>query len=184
LIIVPRHPDRFDAVADLIEGSDERWQRRSGLDTGPADPQARVLLVDTIGELSAWWGVAQIAFVGGSMGRRGGQNMIEPAAYGAAVSFGPATKNFRDIVALLLQDEAAVVVRDQQEFTDFVRRSLSDREFAQGLGQRARDLVQAQLGATRRTIDLVTDLIAAGSCEGQPPMGTPHWAPSPTKKVG
>lgn len=168
VVIVPRHPDRFDAVADLIDGNGVPWQRRSRLDTDPADPQARVLLVDTIGELHAWWGVAQIAYVGGSMGRRGGQNMIEPAAYGAAVSFGPNTKNFRDIVALLLQADAAVVVRDQQEFTDFVRRSLSDREFVRKLGQRARDLVQAQLGATRRTVDLVTDLVAAndGRSEG------------------
>ncbi len=76
------------------------------------DPNARVLLVDAVGELGAWWGTAQIAFVGGSLGNRGGQNMIEPAAYGAAVSFGPNTWNFRDIVAAMLARQAAVVVRD------------------------------------------------------------------------
>lgn len=185
LIIVPRHPDRFDAVAELIERSHVRWQRRSRLDGDTVDRDARVLLVDTIGELGAWWGVAQIAYVGGSMGRRGGQNMIEPAAYGAAVSFGPNTKNFRDIVALLLQADAAVVVRSQQEFTDFVRRSLVDHEFAEKLGQRARDLVQAQLGATRRTIDLITDLVAAdhGQVEGNPRLGAPHWVTRSTEKV-
>jgi 3-deoxy-D-manno-octulosonic-acid transferase len=185
LIIVPRHPDRFGAVANLIEDSGVRWQRRSRLDSDPADPQARVLLVDTIGELSAWWGVAQIAYVGGSMGRRGGQNMIEPAAYGAAVSFGPNTKNFRDIVALLLQAEAAVVVHNQPEFTDFVRRVLSDRGFAHKLGQRARDLVRAQLGATCRTVDLITDLVAVEKdrIEGHPRIGAPHWATSLAKKV-
>jgi 3-deoxy-D-manno-octulosonic-acid transferase len=185
LIIVPRHPDRFDAVADLIDGSGVPWQRRSRLDAETADPRARVLLVDTIGELSAWWGVAHIAYVGGSMGRRGGQNMIEPAAYGAAVSFGPNTKNFRDIVALLLQADAAVVVRDPRELTDFVRRSLSDVEFADKLGQRARDLVQAQLGATRRTIDLVTGFVAADGdrVDGHPPMGAPRWATNLAEKV-
>ncbi len=61
-----------------------------------------ILLVDAVGELGAWWGTAHIAFVGGSLTSRGGQNMIEPAAYGAAVCFGPNTWNFRHIVALLL----------------------------------------------------------------------------------
>ena len=83
------------------------------LDRGGPGPRAReCLLVDVVGELGAWWGTAQIAFVGGSLGNRGGQNMIEPAAYGAAVSFGPNTRNFRDIVAAMLAREAAVVVAD------------------------------------------------------------------------
>ena len=90
-----------------------------------------MLLVDRIGELGAWWGTAQIAFVGGSLGSRGGQNMIEPAAYGAAVSFGPRTQNFRDIVAALLAAEAAVVVADGSELTAFVRRCLAEPAFAE-----------------------------------------------------
>ena len=84
----------------------------------------RVLLVDTVGELGAWWGTRQIAFVGGSFGDRGGQNMIEPAAYGAAVSFGPNTRNFRDIVAALIAADAAVVVQDAEQLEAFVRRCL------------------------------------------------------------
>jgi 3-deoxy-D-manno-octulosonic-acid transferase len=89
------------------------------------DPEARVLLVDRVGELGAWWGTARIAYVGGSMGKRQGQNMIEPAAYGAAVSFGPFTRNFRDVVSVLLAAEAAIVVRDGQQLTAFVRRRLT-----------------------------------------------------------
>src|SRR5207344_3013030 len=73
----------------------------------PKSATWQVLLVDTVGELAAWWGTAAIAFVGGSFGPRGGQNMLEPAAYGAAVCFGPNTKNFRDIVAALLDANAA-----------------------------------------------------------------------------
>ena len=87
------------------------------LSTSQSATRPRVLLVDVVGELGAWWGTAQIAFVGGSMGSRGGQNMIEPAAYGAAVSFGPNTWNFRDIVAAMLAHDAAVVVRDGEQFT-------------------------------------------------------------------
>ena len=74
-----------------------QWQRRSALESS-GDRRARILLVDTVGELSAWWGTAQIAYVGGSMGSRGGQNMIEPAAYASAVSFGPRTENFYEVV--------------------------------------------------------------------------------------
>ena len=97
LILVPRHPERFEAVARLLDGAGLAWQRRTALDQQGARPEARVLLVDVVGELGAWWGTAEIAFVGGSMGDRGGQNMIEPAAYGAAVCFGPNTGNFRDV---------------------------------------------------------------------------------------
>ncbi len=105
LILVPRHPERFDRVAQMLADSGIAWCRRSQLDAQPqrGQPGAGVLLVDRIGELRAWWGTAKIAFVGGSLTPRGGQNMIEPAAYGAAVSFGPATHNFRDVVALMLR---------------------------------------------------------------------------------
>ncbi len=162
LIIVPRHAERFDAVADLLDKSGLPWQRRSQL-TDTSAPSARILLVDAIGELGAWWGTAQIAFVGGSLGKRGGQNMIEPAAYGAAVSFGPNTRNFRDIVAAMLSHDAATVVHDLDEMTTFVRRALEDKAFAADLGNRARSLVASQLGATRRTGDLLCGLLPKAS---------------------
>jgi 3-deoxy-D-manno-octulosonic-acid transferase len=118
-----------------------------------------VLLVDAVGELGAWWGTAHIAFVGGSFGNRGGQNMIEPAAYGAAVSFGPNTWNFRDIVASMLDRKAAVVVRDGEELAAFVGRCLAEPAFAAELGDRAKALVAQQLGATGRTVDLLAPLV-------------------------
>ena len=100
-----------------------------------------------------------IAFVGGSFGSRGGQNMIEPAAYGAAVSFGPNTWNFRDIVGALLAAEAAVVVQDAQALEAFVHRCLENPSYAASLGDRARQLVLAQLGATERTVELLEGLL-------------------------
>lgn len=159
LILVPRHPDRFEAVARLLDDSSLAWQRRTALEKAPPDPAARILLVDTVGELGAWWGTAQIAFVGGSMGDRGGQNMIEPAAYGAAVCFGPNTRNFRDVVAAMLQRNAATVVGNESGLAGFVERCLTDPDEAAAQGARARRLVAEQLGATQRTLDLLTALL-------------------------
>ena len=160
LIVVPRHPERFEAVAAMLAAGGVAWQRRSRLEADGCEPAARVLLVDRVGELGAWWGAAAIAFVGGSLVPRGGQNMIEPAAYGAAVAFGPRTHNFRDVVAAFLAAEAAVVVADGTEMTAFIRRCLAEPTFAAALGQRARQVVLDNQGATPRTIDLLDGLIA------------------------
>ena len=146
LVLVPRHPERFESVGRLLDASGVAWQRRTDLDRGGANPAARVLLVDVVGELGGWWGTAKIAFVGGSLGNRGGQNMIEPAAYGAAVSFGPNTRNFRDIVATMLAHQAAVVVADAVELTQFVCRCIEDPAYADALGKRAKSLVKSQQG--------------------------------------
>ncbi len=158
LIVVPRHPERFERVAQMLTESGLAWHRSSQLDPGRPAPDARILLVDRIGELRAWWGTAAIAFVGGSLTARGGQNMIEPAAYGAAVSFGPATHNFRDVVALLLEAQAAAVVRNGDELISWVARCLTDPEYSAELGLRARQIVAAQRGATARTVKLLAAL--------------------------
>lgn len=163
LILVPRHPERFGDVAALLNQRGLSWQRRSelpGLGSG-----ARVLLVDAVGELGHWWGTAQIAFVGGSLTRRGGQNMIEPAGYGAAISFGPNTWNFRDVVALLLAGDAAVVVHNGQDLQQFVGRCLVEPAYAEGLGQRAAKLVRQQQGATAETMRLLRSLIDLPAAE-------------------
>lgn len=159
LILVPRHPDRFEAVAEMLDQRGVCWHRRTELAGNAVDPKARILLVNVIGELGAWWGTAAIAYVGGSMGPRGGQNMIEPAAYGAAVSFGPNTRNFRDIVSAMLAREAAIVVHDGDEMTAFVQRCLDEPGFRDQLGGRAQQLVQEQLGATGRTFSLLESLV-------------------------
>ena len=113
------------------------------------------------GELAAWWGTSHIAFVGGSWGRRGGQNMIEPSAYGAAVSFGPPTGNFRDVAALLLDEHAATVVGDQEELRSFVERCLLDPRWASQMGQRAQEIVRSHTGATARTMQHLSALVSS-----------------------
>lgn len=174
LILVPRHKERFEDVARLVEGrgiplirrskvggqtsevggqrSDVTGSLNSQLSTLNAQP---VLLLDTLGELGACWGLADIAFVGGSLTNRGGQNMIEPAAYGAAVLFGPNTRNFRESVQLLLAAEAACVVQHASELTDMVRKLAADQSLRAAMGQRAQTAVAAHRGATERTLEVL-----------------------------
>jgi 3-deoxy-D-manno-octulosonic-acid transferase len=156
LILVPRHAERFEGVAQLIEGAGWNCCRRSQMKL-PRSGWAghEIILVDTIGELKHWWGLAEIAYVGGSMGKRGGQNMLEPAGYGAAVCFGPDTRNFRDIAARLINTQGAVRVNNKEELANFVTRVLEDPAWGEELGLRAQQLVRSGRGATDRTVELI-----------------------------
>jgi 3-deoxy-D-manno-octulosonic-acid transferase len=164
LILVPRHPHRFDEVAALLDRSGLRWRRRTEFDATGAKNRShdwQVLLVDTVGELGAWWGAASIGFVGGSLhSSRGGQNMIEPAAYGVPTCFGPNTQNFRDVVELLLSQNAAVRVNSGEELNGIVRKCLDDAAHRSALGARAAEVVRQQQGATNRTWSLLTMLLS------------------------
>lgn len=159
LILVPRHPERFEEVAALVESRGLPLLRRSSCPLPAAvnrTGEAPVILVDSVGELSALWGLADVAYVGGSLTPgRGGQNMLEPAAGGAAVLFGPHTDNFRSAVETLLSAEAAVVVRSAAELTAELRQLLADPASAREMGERARSVVRCQQGATVRTLELV-----------------------------
>lgn len=157
MILVPRHRERFEEVAKLITDVGLRVHRRSR-DRSLFDSQweaDQIILVDTIGELRHWWGVGQIATVGGSFGNRGGQNMLEPAGYGCAVSFGPNTRNFDEIARQLIQHDAAVRVRDQPQLASFVRRCLQDIPAADSLGRAARKVIRTHRGALKQTIEAI-----------------------------
>jgi 3-deoxy-D-manno-octulosonic-acid transferase len=167
LIIVPRHAERFEEVASLLEKCGLAWERRSKWNAaGTVDAaKPRILLVDAIGELGAWWGTADVGFVGGSTGTRGGQNMIEPAAYGVATSFGPKTHNFRDIVELLLTHRAAEVIHTREELAAFVKKMADSPLERRELGQRAAQVVQRQRGAAEKTVQMLTALLLENSSE-------------------
>ncbi len=166
LIIVPRHPERFDAVASSLERWGARpWRRsKAGSGTDPSgeggsDPDS-VILVDSVGELGAVWGLADLAFVGGSLfPGRGGQNMMEPAAYGASVLFGPHTSNFRSAVDLLLAGGAAQRVVDPNDLIAAVVEAVRDPQGNRERGHRARRLVLQQRGATRKTLNVLDSLV-------------------------
>jgi 3-deoxy-D-manno-octulosonic-acid transferase len=151
LILVPRNRRRFARVARMLRRRGVAFQRRTELTAKGADPRARVLLVDSVGELAAWWGTADIGFVGASLVPRGGHNMIEPAARGVATCFGPHTADFRDVVGLLLGQQAAVQVADPAELTAFVERCLLNPAYAAQLGARAKAVCRSQTGAMQRT---------------------------------
>jgi 3-deoxy-D-manno-octulosonic-acid transferase len=160
LIIVPRQKDRFEEVATLLRQSGLPFVRRSALNGTSHVPALPVILVDTIGELGAVWGLADIAFVGGSLdGNRGGQNMIEPGAYGAAVVFGPHVWNFKETATRLVEAGAAIQVADAALLEDVVRRLLSDEGERQRLGSAAREFVRRQQGATERTLTVLEHLL-------------------------
>ncbi len=163
LILVPRHAERFEKVANWLLDQGERVIRRSRpgevFGSGSKPP---VYLVDTIGELCSVWGLADVAFVGGSLlSGRGGQNMMEPAAYGASVLFGPHTENFKEAVEGLLSRNAARRVRDTAELAEALRADLDDPETANARGQAARDFVLAQNGASSRTLAELDRLVGS-----------------------
>jgi 3-deoxy-D-manno-octulosonic-acid transferase len=186
LILVPRHRERFDDVAALVEAAGLPLLRRSQLpgvpqpivpptpgrtvssehSTGSRSRQPKpVILLDTIGELGACWGLAELAFVGGSFGARGGQNMIEPAAYGAVIMFGPNTSNFRDVVAAFRQADACLPLNSPEELLTTLRRLLQNPRERQERGDRARQVVTAQQGATRTTAALLCQLLPSSLSE-------------------
>lgn len=159
LVLIPRHRERFDEVAQLVKKSGIELTRRSLLPSSIQPPSDAVILVDSIGELSACWGLADIAFVGGSFGNRGGQNMIEPAAFGAAVLFGPNTWNFRDVVRTFKDASACLQLNAPEELAPTLHRLLTDQSVRQQLGAAAQIAVKSQAGATARTAALLAQIV-------------------------
>ena len=166
LMIAPRHPERFNEVASLIQNSGLSWTRR----TNPReanDSEATVILLDTIGELPATYSLATVVFVGGSIVDRGGHNVLEPAAAGAAVVTGAHTHNFHAIVDLM--EEAGAIVQlppvqgatASEEFTRAVEKLLADGGERAELGRRAKQLVAKNQGAAERTMKLLAPLFSA-----------------------
>ncbi len=166
LMLVPRHAERFDEVSQLVrQRGFDVWERASSRvlpATASGQQRPAVLLLNTLGELSTAWGLADLAFVGGSLTQRGGQNMIEPAAYGVPVIVGPNTSNFRQIVESLLQAEGLQVAKDAEELESIVERLMSNEAESQQLGTRAREFVSTQQGATQRTLDEIRPWLPAG----------------------
>jgi 3-deoxy-D-manno-octulosonic-acid transferase len=162
LFLVPRQRDRFDEVARMPEKLGQPFVRRSHFSEAQPIQQSdnRIVLVDTIGELGPLWGLANLAFVGGSLdGRRGGQNMIEPAAFGAPVTFGPHVWNFRDTATRLVEAGGACQVADAKELAKVTLRLLADAAERSQMGNAARAFVLHQQGATERTVALLDDLL-------------------------
>lgn len=156
MILAPRHPERFETVATLIQQMSIPWHRRSSWHGETLAGQ--VFLLDTIGELAAVYALADVAFVGGSLVPRGGHNIIEPAQHGVAVVTGNHTENFRDIVGLF-QSRDAVRIVGLAELPLTLMHLLDNDEERIALGRRAKETIQSQMGATARTLEALQPLI-------------------------
>jgi 3-deoxy-D-manno-octulosonic-acid transferase len=156
MILAPRHPERFDKVAILVQQLGIALHRRSRWQGEPL--AGGVLVVDTIGELAALYGLADVAFVGGSLVPRGGHNIIEPAQYGVAIVTGNHTENFRDVVGLF-QSRDAVRIASVSELPLTLMHLLESHAERLALGRRAKETMESQKGATARTLDALQALL-------------------------
>lgn len=165
LIIAPRHPERFAEVAALIEASGLRWTRRTAA-VNRDDARAEVILLDSIGELRCLYSLASIVFVGGSIARTGGHNILEPAAVGACVVTGAHTFNFQSIVEAFVNAGAIVQLpplSDSEatlDLANLISQLTTDPTRRRELGTRARDLVNENRGATERTLESLNSMLS------------------------
>ena len=157
MILAPRHPERFPAVAALLEQRSVRFCRRSVWNGESL--AGGVFLLDTIGELAALYALADIALVGGSLVPRGGHNIIEPAQHGVAIVVGNHTENFRDIVSLFQSRDAVRIVGPAELPVVFLDLLANDAE-RKALGQRAAETMRSQIRAMARTAGELQELLA------------------------
>lgn len=158
LVLVPRHPERFERVANLCRQQGQGLVRRSS--GAPVTTETSVFLGDTMGELTAFIGAADAVFMGGSLVRVGGHNMLEAAAQGVAVAFGPYVFNFAAISRLLVAEGAAVQVSDAEELALLMRRWLGDASERSRLGENGRRVVAENRGALAALIGMVDGMLS------------------------
>lgn len=160
-LLVPRHPERYASVRELLTRAGLPWVNRSEL--SPQKPALRdaVILLDTVGELALVYALADVVFVGGSLIRHGGQNMAEPVALGKATLFGPHTDNFKATVRELLDVRGALRVQDAAELEREITRLLADSAAREALGSAGQARLLASRGALARYMALIEGLLPA-----------------------
>jgi len=164
LAIVPRKPERFDEVAQLIERRDFPLIRYSRIKSNTAQLPANnqmIILGDTMGDLRKFYSLATIIFVGRSLVPMGGSDMTEAAALGKCTIFGPHAFNFKQTVEVLLKDNGAIMVKDKQELLQTMQKCLSDFAFAQSIAKNGQEVIRKNQGATQKTIDQITVFLNA-----------------------
>lgn len=160
LIIAPRHPERSREISKIASRFGFRSAMASGFPFKCDDCiESPVFIVDIIGRLFNFYSIADIVFVGGSLVKKGGQNILEPASLSKPVIFGPFMFNFRDIADLFLSNDAAVMVRGQQELKRSIAYFLNNFTRALEMGERAKQLTLQNQGATGKTIEWIKELL-------------------------
>jgi len=177
LVLAPRHPERFAAVASLVTAAGlplirrSEWKARAPESIAPLTG-GQVVLLDTIGELASVYSLAAVAFVGGSLVPAGGHNPLEPAQFGVPIVMGPHHANFRAVTQYLLARQA-LRIATREELRDVLFHLLYDRSEASAMGRRARQAFEEQSGATARCVEAITALL------GQRISGSPSPEPHP-----
>ena len=157
LVLVPRHPPRFEAVAGLLARRGVVFARRSL--AAPVRPETSVLLIDTLGELLAFYAAGDVAFVGGSLVPIGGHNLLEPASLGRPVLTGPFTQNAPAISALLIAAGGLRVVKDANELEQWLATWCTDPAARERVGGKGRAVIAANRGALARVLALIAPLM-------------------------
>jgi 3-deoxy-D-manno-octulosonic-acid transferase len=163
LVLAPRHPERFGAVAGLLTQSQFHWSRRSEWSTDSTNPPrtlepGEIILLDTIGELASVYSLAAVAFVGGSLVPAGGHNPLEPAQFGVPIVMGLHYTNFRAIVDELRAHQA-IRIADQRNLAPAFIELLSDSARASAMGARAKQVFEQQAGVTARCVEALAELL-------------------------
>ncbi len=162
MILAPRHPERFEAVARLLERCGRPWVRRSGWMISPVPLNAgSVFLLDSIGELASVYSLATVAFVGGSLVTGGGHNPLEAAQFRVPVVMGPHYENFRAIVDRL-GEEDAIRIAPPGELAKELKVLFEDEMTAQSVGERAHSVFKAEAGATARAVTALAAIARRG----------------------
>jgi 3-deoxy-D-manno-octulosonic-acid transferase len=161
LVLAPRHPERFPVAEAIL--SNYKYVRVSDW-RGNCEPSlAEIVLLDTIGDLAAVYGIGDVAFVGGSLVKRGGHNPLEPAQFSVPVVMGSSFENFRDITRRMMEAKAIRVVDDEDDLHETLINFLSDGEAARAMGERGRKVFEEQQGATTRAVEAIVAMIHTGA---------------------
>ena len=167
MVLAPRHPERFDAVAALVEASGFVCVRASVFRQLPVPIAAgSVFLLDTIGDLASVYSLGAVAFVGGSLVAKGGHNPLEAARFGVPVVMGRSYENFREIVDAMRRHDAIRIV-DDRVIGETLVAMLDTGGEARAMGERGREVFEAQAGATARTVGALMDLLSKSAAGGR-----------------
>jgi len=163
LVLAPRHPERFDLIYSTA--AEFPTLRATEMLEGQLKSQAtstrlvEIIILDTIGDLASVYGIADVAFVGGSLEERGGHNPLEPAQFGVPVVMGPSYENFRGIVEAMRKEHAIRIVDGPDDLEETIINFLSDRKSARAMGERGRRVFEEQEGATARAVEAIVAMV-------------------------
>jgi len=159
LLIAPRHIDRSGEIAFALQSLGFQVSRRTELNPSQPAPPGAVILLDTIGELTRIYGLATVAFVGGSLAPIGGHDILQPIAFGVPAVFGPYMHNFRDIAALALEAKVGFQIRHPEELPGTLLTLFRDESLRKSIAKKARLLIAQNCGASERYAQAAVDLL-------------------------